>query len=171
MSDIKFRVDGHLFRLKGNTLQVFIPDYDNNVGLGEMSGFFDTILSFGSSVADSVSSAVSSFSLSDILDKLPSLETVGKAINVAGSILAVKSTMAQADLINQQVKTQKAQEKAANKADVILSSSGPQAKTGIGTQALLATGKFPAGTTPSLDTSTLMLLGGGALVLFLAIRK
>lgn len=163
-----FRVDGYLFRLTGNgELQYFVPNFDKDTGLQGMGGFFKSIGKIFKKVWKPVAigaavyygyKAISSGNVSNPLSKisLPSSETITKAAGIAASLYTANIANQQAQL-QTQYDTQPVQ--------TIL--DAPQS----GNVQQSNNNRLPASVKPSLDTTTKLMLGGGALVLILMLIK
>ncbi len=178
-SDTTFRVDGHLFRVtdKGE-LQYFVQNFEGT-GLNGLGGFWKSLKKVVKKVwkpvvaAGAVYLGVKAFSGGGVgvsLPKvsLPSVSTIEKATAIATTVLTAKVASKQAALQNQygQMPVQTA-------LDTLPVSAGQISPVGMPDANMPQQGNYgmPAGFKPKLDTATMALIGGGALVLILALRK
>ncbi len=176
-----FRVNGHLFRVNNkNELEYFMPNFDPLTGLNGLGGFWKTLgkvagvaaigyagysLATGTgSFTDRVSQTVSNITtgVSNLASKvgqfLPSGETIAKAAGVAVSILGARQAMQQGGMIGIDPATGLPSDPAMQSDSGIFQGSGNQPV-------------LPSGFKTGIDTTSMMLIGGGALVLLLALRK
>ena len=180
--DKVFRVDGYTFRVtpKG-VLEYLMPNFEgtalNGLGsvwktLGKVAlvagagyGVYSVATASGGNIFEKISGAVTSIG-AKISSVLPSVDTLQKAAGIATSLYGAQLAMKQQTAIAKAgvaVETaQQAQER------------GGYPITEENQAPILGTKDYPYAspyTSGKLDNKTLMLLGGGALVLLLAMRK
>lgn len=163
-----FRVDGHLFKVtQQGDLQYFVPDFDPVTGLQGMGGFFKSIGKIFKKVWKPVAigaaayygyKAVSGGSIGNPLSKisLPSAATITKAAGIAATLYTANIANQQAQL-QTQYDTQPVQ--------TALDTPQNQA------QSQGSNSRLPDSVKPSLDNTTKLMLGGGALVLILMLVR